>query len=122
MESLEFIGVLLIFIAIAAWYVQNELNDAGGAKGLLALSLEQGEKVIGKRSYRMKQRIAHRAHEIRDVDGVKKHAIETASSYRTLDPTTDRPRRAYKSTLKTRLDDGGETSASYKPRPGPTAA
>jgi hypothetical protein len=87
MESLEFLLVLAVFAAVLSWYLRNEAADSDGHVGLLSLADDPDTAKPGaqRRSYRIKPRIAQRAHQRRmeSLSGVgaetSKGAFRTAS-------------------------------------------
>jgi len=119
--GLEFLGILATFAIVLAWYVQNTEAKSEGALGWLALAAapsDAGGKK--KKSYRIKQRVARRAHEIRDLEGLKAAGANAKPSYRTTDDETHRSRRAFRI-----IDDARyrktKSGTRYKTRTGPAA-
>lgn len=72
MESLEFIGILLVGAIVAGWYFQNAEKGANGEIGILAVRPDTQAKAEEKPPrYRIKARRAVRARDLRSVDGAR---------------------------------------------------
>ena len=84
LESLEFIALIASFAIVLFWYLQNEQGSSQGLRGLLAMVDDpDATKPEARRpSYRMKTRLARRAHELRDIDGVKDAAQNAKPAFR----------------------------------------
>ncbi len=121
MEALEFIAILTVFAVVLVWYIHNVQTDSEGERGLLAIAADPETAKPGapQSSYRMKTRLAMRAHERRDAEGVKT-AAQATPAYRVLDDG-DRMRRKFRRQDESRYRAKDKT-ARYKPRNGPTAA
>ena len=93
MENFEFLGVLIVGIAVAGWYFLNEEKGADGDIGLLALKPDTAEPPEERRSrYRIKPRRAVRSRDARSVQGAKE-AETAAPAYRVLDDAARARRR-----------------------------
>lgn len=73
MDGLEFIGVIATAAVVIVWYWRNADAGADGLRGLLALAddPESARPNARRRAYRIKSRIARRAHERRDADDAR---------------------------------------------------
>lgn len=97
MDALEFVLIIAVFATILGWYLRNVSQGADGRLGLLALTAET--EIISReekrRSYRIKPRIAQRAHERRGGSRACKIADKAKPSYRRLDEG-ERMRRRFR--------------------------
>lgn len=121
MEALEFIAILTTFAIVLVWYIQNAAVDGDGACGLLALlqDPETSRPGAARASYRVKSRLAIRAHERRDAQEGDASVTQTPA-FRTLGE--DDPMRR-----KFRLQDEAryrakDKAARYTSRGGSTAS
>lgn len=73
MDGLEFIGIIATAAVVIFWYLRNVGAGADGVRGVLALAddPEAAKPNARRRAYRIKTRIARRAHERRDADGAR---------------------------------------------------
>ena len=93
MESLEFLCILIVGIAVVSWYCLNEARNADGGLGILALKPgadAQPEKRRGR--YRIKPRRAVRSRELRSITETKA-AEEASPAYRALEDLAQARRR-----------------------------
>jgi len=120
LESIEFIVIIAAFAIILFWYLQNAEADSAGARGWLALTGDPDAAAAktARKSYRIKTRIARRAHEMCDVTGVKTAACDVKPAYRTIGEG-ERMRRAFRRQDEARYR-AKDKAARYKPRSGPT--
>jgi hypothetical protein len=121
LEALEFIAILATFGVVLAWYLKNAGAGDDGARGSLALLQDpETAKPGGPRtSYRIKNRLAMRAHERRDAqDGAA--PPELAPAFRALGER-DRMRRKFRLQDEARYRAKNK-AARYTPRNGPTAS
>ncbi len=121
MEALEFIAILTTFAVVLAWYIKNAAADDNGARGLLALfqDPETARPDAVRASYRIKNRLAIRAHERRDAQEGDAPATP-APAFRTL-CETDHMRRKFRLQDEARYR-AKDKAARYTPRGGPTAS
>jgi len=81
-ESLEFIGILVVGAIVAGWYFQNAEKGANGEFGILAVKPDRPAAPEEKTPrYRIKPRRAIRARDLRSVESAKA-AEEAAPAYR----------------------------------------
>ncbi len=121
LEALEFIAILATFAVVLAWYIKNAAAGDDGARGLLALSQdpETAKPDAPRASYRIKTRLAMRAHERRDAqDG--RTPPELAPAFRALGEA-DRMRRKFRLQDEARYR-AKDKAARYTPRSGPGAS
>lgn len=73
MDGLEFIGIVATAAVVIFWYLGNVGAGADGVRGMLALADDpaSAKPNARRRAYRIKTRIARRAHERRDADGAR---------------------------------------------------
>ncbi len=92
-ESLEFLGVLIVGLVIAGWYFLNEEKGADGDIGLLALKPNVAEPTKKSRGrYRIKPRRAMRARDARSIDDARM-AEAAEPAYRVFDDDARARRR-----------------------------
>jgi len=96
MESLEFLLVLAALGAVLSWYLRNEAAGADGLLGMLALKDDPDASMAGRRrSYRIKPRIAQRAHQ-RRMEALSGTGAETSKGAFRTSCDDDRMRRRYR--------------------------
>ena len=120
-ESLEFLTMIAVLAAVSLWYILNAETGSEGFRGLFAIADDpETAKPKGRRkSYRMKQRLARRAHERRDIEDAK--AVSSAkAAFRSKDHG-DRMRRRFRrqDEARYRVKD---RAASYRPKEDHPAA
>jgi hypothetical protein len=121
LEALVFIAILATFGVVLAWYLKNAAAGDDGARGFLALSPdpETADPDATRTSYRLKSRLAMRAHERREAqDG--QAPPELAPAFRALGER-DRMRRKFRLQDEARYR-AKDKAARYTPRNGPTAS
>ncbi len=129
MEALEFIAILATFAVALFWYIQNTEAGSDGARGLLAISSDPDaaggaaardpdSPDATRASYRIKKRLAMRAHERRDAASAKTQS-EAAPAFRLL-RENERMRRKFRrqDEARYRVKD---KAAKHHPRGGPAA-
>jgi len=120
LEALEFIAIVATFAVVLFWYIQNEQAQGDGARGLLAISEDpETARPDGPRaSYRMKKRLAVRAHERRDAESAKTLS-EAAPAFRSLGEN-ERMRRKFRRQDEARYR-AKDRAANFKPGDTPSA-
>ena len=114
-ETLEFITMIAVLATVSLWYMVNAESGSDGLKGLFAMIDDpESAKPRGRRkSYRIKSRLARRAHERRDIEDAK--AVSTAkAAFRTKDHGERMHRRFRRQDeARYRVKD---RAASYRPK------
>jgi len=121
LEALVFIAILATFAVVLAWYLKNAAAGDDGARAVLALSPdpETAEPDAVRTSYRLKPRLAMRAHERREAqEGAALSA--PAPAFRALGEAR-RMRRRFRLQDEARYR-AKDKAARYTPRKGPTAS
>lgn len=121
LETLEFLGIIACGAIAVVWFLQNVRTEGEASRGLLALAEAPVESrpEARRKSYRIKQRLARRAHEQRDAEGAKA-VTEAKPAFRKL---TD----AQRMRLRFRRQDDAryrvkDKAAGFKPEADPNAA
>lgn len=124
MGALELLGIIATFVIVLRWYVQNAEAGAEATVGLLAVAVDplSLRAASERKSYSAKDRAGRRTYDVRDLDGVRAAGAATPrSTYRVLDETSERPRRAYRSLDDSRRQTAPGGGARYKQRTGSAA-
>lgn len=119
MDSIEFLLIIAVFAVVMIWYLHNAEKGSDGLLGLLALAddPDTAKPAHKRRSYRIKPRIARRAHEMRDAASVKTTLTDAKPSFTPLDENA-RMRRRFQRQDETRYQVKDKVQAPDKPGRG----
>lgn len=108
MEALEFIAIIVVAFVIVGWYVFNEAKGADGERGLLALTPDDDAQEKARKGgprYRIKPRLARRAHDARSLDGLARAGAPAPAFRKTDDDASARRRFRRQDETRYRVKD-----------------
>lgn len=100
METIEFLGVLMVAALIIGWYLFNEEKGSHGERGILALRPDPEPVGLRKPRYRLKTRNAARARDRRTVEAIV--SLEDAQSTYASRDEDEQVRRRFRRQDETR--------------------